>query len=324
MQVRDITPSVVLAVVLSLVISTVVYAQSGAFPNKPVRIIVPYEAGGGVNAIARLIAQRLSEAWGQSVVIVNRGGAGSTLGTGIAAKARPDGYTLLFNSIALATNATLYQPLPYDTLRDLAPVCLLATQSNVLVINPSVPANSVAELIQFEKAKPGRISIGSGGGAAHLATELFRSMSGLNVVIANYKGGGQALIALMSGDVQMLISTMSDVLPHITSGKVKALAVTGAKRSSIAPSLPTLSEVGLAGYEYSTWYGVLTPAGVPTAIISQLNQDIIRALESPEVRKWFASTGLEPLISTPEEFAHYLRTEIAKWAKVIEAAGIKP
>jgi tripartite-type tricarboxylate transporter receptor subunit TctC len=306
-----------------LAVVTPAYPQARTFPTKPVQIIVPFEAGGGTDVLTRLIAKELSDMWRQSAVIVNRGGAGSTLGTGLAAKAVPDGYTILFNSSGIAPNVTLFQPLPFDLTRDLAPVSLLATQSNVLVVNTTVPAKNLAELIQLAKAKPGGFTIGSGGGAAHLATELFRSMVGAKVEIAHYKGGGQALIALIAGDVQMLISTMSDALPHMKAGKVNALGVTSVKRSPIAPSLPTLSEAGLPGYEYSTWYGVFVPAGVSQAIISQLNQDIARALASESVRKRFAATGVESAPSTPEEFGRYVKAEVHKWAKVIETAGLK-
>jgi len=298
-------------------------AQVRSYPTKPVQFIVPFASGGGTDILTRIIAKELSEIWGQPAVIVNRGGAGSTLGTGIAAKAAADGYTILFNSSGIAPNVTLFQPLPFDLLRDLAPVTMLAKQSNVLVINPSVPAKSVAELIQLAKATPGRFTIGSGGGAARLATELFRSMSGTRVEIAHYKGGGEALVALMSGDVQMLISTMSDALPHVNAGKVIALGVTGSRRSSIAPTLPTLSESGLPGYEYSTWYGVFGPAGMPQPIITQLNHDVARALATPTVRKRFASTGIEAAPSTPDEFGRYVKAEVAKWAKVINELGIR-
>jgi tripartite-type tricarboxylate transporter receptor subunit TctC len=288
-----------------------------------VQIIVPFAAGGGTDVLTRLVASELTEIWGQPAVIVNRGGAGSTLGTGIAAKAQPDGYTVLFNSSGIAPNVTLFQPLPFDLTRDLAPVSLLARQANVLIVNPSVQAKNTAELIQMARARPGGFTIGSGGGAAHLATELFRSMSGAKVEIAHYKGGGQALVALMSGEVQMLISTMSDALPHIKAGKVKALGVTTAKRSSIVPNLPSIAESGLPDYEYSTWYGVFAPAGVPQSIIAQLNQDLARALASDNVRKRFAATGIEAAPSTPEEFGRYVRAEVQKWAKVIKTAGLK-
>lgn len=306
-----------------LAVATPACPQARTFPTKPVQIIVPFEPGGGTDILTRLVAKELTEIWSEPAVIVNRGGAGSTLGTGLAAKAVPDGYTILFNSSGITSNVTLFQPLPFDLTRDLAPVSLLATQSNVLIVNPTVPAKSVAELIQLARAKPGGFTIGSGGGAAHLATELFRSMAAANVEIAHYKGGGQALTALMSGEVQMLISTMSDALPHMNAGKVKALGVTSVKRSAIAPSLPTLSEAGLPGYEYSTWYGVFAPAGVPRTLIAQLNQDIARALASQNVRKRFAATGIEAAPGTPEDFGRYVKAEVQKWAKVIQAAGLK-
>ncbi|MBI3044529.1 MAG: tripartite tricarboxylate transporter substrate binding protein [Betaproteobacteria bacterium] len=308
---------------MTLVYASDAKAQARTYPNKPVQVVVPFAAGGGTDVLTRLIAKELSELWEQPAVIVNRGGAGSTLGTGLVAKATADGYTILFNSSGIAPNVTLFQPLRFDLLRDLAPVSQLAKQSNVLVINPMVPAKTVGELIQLAKAKPRGFTIGSGGGAAHLATELFRSMSGAKVEIAHYKGGGQALAALMSGDVQMLISTMSDALPHINSGRIKALGVTASERSPIAPDLPTLSEAGLTGYEYSTWYGVFCPAGVPRSIITQLNRDIAHALATPGVRKRFAATGVTAAPSTPDEFGRYVRAQVQKWRKVIETAGLK-
>ena len=308
---------------MGLVNADDVKAQARTYPNKPIQVVVPFAAGGGTDVLTRLIANELSELWHQPAVIVNRGGAGSTLGTGIVAKAASDGYTILFNSSGIAPNVTLFAPLPFDLLRDLAPVSQLAKQSNVLVTNPKVPAKSVGELIQLAKSRPGGFTIGSGGGAAHLATELFRSMSGAKVEIAHYKGGGQALAALMSGDVQMLISTMSDALPHINSGRIKALGVTASERSPIAPDLPTLSEAGLTGYEYSTWYGVFCPAGVPRSIIAQLNRDIAHALATPGVRKRFSTTGVTAAPSTPDEFGRYVRAQVQKWRKVIETAGLK-
>lgn len=306
----------------SIAASASVHAQSRTYPVKPVQIIVPFAAGGGTDTLTRLIANELTEIWGQPAVIVNRGGAGSTIGTGIAAKATPDGYTILFNSSGIAPNVTLFQPLPFDLTRDLRAVSMLASQANVLIVNPSVQAKSVAELIQLAKAKPGGFTIGSGGGAAHLATELFRSMSGAKVEIAHYKGGGQALVALMSGDVQMLISTMSDALPHIKAGKVRALGVTTANRSPIAPKLPPVAEA-LPGYEYSTWYGVFAPTGVPRQIIAQLNRDIAQALQAPNVLKRFAATGVQAAPTTPEEFGRFVESEVRRWAKVIDSAGLK-
>ena len=299
------------------------HGQARTWPTKPVQVIVPFEPGGGTDVMTRLVTAELREIWGQSAVVVNRGGAGSTLGTGIAAKAPADGYTILFNSSGIAPNVTLYQPLPYDFVRDLVPVSMLAMQSNALLVNTSVPAKTVAELIQLAKSKPTEVTMGSGGGAAHLATELFRSLSGIKVEVAHYKGAGPALVALMSGEVQMLIATMSDALPHIGTGKVKALGVTGSKRSPIVPTLPTLAEAGVAGYEYSTWYGVFCPANVQPAIVTQLNRDIARALDMPRVKKRFEATGIEAAPGPADEFGRYVRAEVQKWAKVIQVAGLK-
>ena len=300
------------------------HAQSGGFPNKPVRIIVPYGPGGGNDILARIVAQKLNEIWQQPVVVDNRGGAGSSLGTGLAAQARPDGYTLTVNGIALSTLPALYPNLPYDIERDLAPITLLASQPFALIVHPSVPATTPGELIALAKAKPDQITFGSGGGAAVLATELYRNMTGTKSVHVRYKSGGQAISEVVGGHVQAAISPMSLALPYASSGKVKALAVTAAKRSALAPNLPTLSDSGVAGYEYETWYGAFAPAGVPRAIFAQLNRDIVRALAAPDLRNRLTGMGMEPLSSTPEEFSRYFKAEIARWGRVIREAGIKP
>ena len=324
MRVKSFIPFVNFAVVLLFATSVVVHAQSGVFPNRPVRIIVPYAAGGGTDILTRAIAHQLNEIWGQTVVVDNRGGAGGVVGTAIAAKARPDGYTITLNSIAIATVPALYDNLPYDTLRDLAPVALVASQPSLMVINPSLPVNSLGEFIKLAKANPDKFTIGSGAGAALLAIALFRSASGLKIVDVRYKGAAQPLTELMAGNIQLAVSPASLVMPFITSGKLKGLAVAGSKRSTLAPALPTVAEAGLPDYEFEhIWYGILTAAGVPTPVLNQLNRDILRALGATELRKWFATAGLEPLTSTPEEFSRYLKAEIAKWARVIKTAGIK-
>jgi len=295
------------------------------YPNRPIRFIVPFPPGGGNDIVGRIVAQKLSESLGVSVVVDNRGGAGGTIGTDVTAKASPDGHTMLINNVSLAVNATLIEKLPYDTLKDLAPISLLGRQPNVLVVHPSVAASSVSELLALARAKPGQITYGSGGvgTASHLATELLKLMTRTEMVHVPYKGLGPALTDLMGGRLQLIISTLASALAQVKSGKLKPLAVTTAQRSSFFPELPTMGEAGVAGYEFSTWYGLLVPARTPAPVVGRLNSETVKALNSPALKQQFAAQGLEPASSTPSEFGAYLKSETAKWAKVIRAANIK-
>lgn len=301
-------------------------ATAQGYPNRPIRFIVPFPPGGGNDIVGRIAAQKLSESLGVAVVVDNRGGAGGTIGTDVTSKAPPDGHTLLINNISLAVNATLFEKLPYDTLRDLAPVSLLGRQPNVLVVTPSVPAGSVKELLALARAKPGQMIYGSGGigTASHLATELLKLMTKTDMVHVPYKGLGPALTDLMGGRLQLIISTLASALPQVKSGKLKPLAVTTAQRSSFFPELPTMSEAGVNGYEFSTWYGLLVPARTPAAIVGRLNGETVKALSSPALKEQFAAQGLEPTASSPAEFGAYLKSEVAKWGKVVKASGAKP
>jgi tripartite-type tricarboxylate transporter receptor subunit TctC len=296
-----------------------------AYPSRPIRFIVPFPPGGGNDIVGRIVAQRLSELLGVAVVVDNRGGAGGTIGTDVAAKASPDGHTMLINNVSLAVNATLIEKLPYDTLKDLAPVSLLGRQPNVLVVHPGVAAASVTELLAIARAKPGQVTYGSGGvgTASHLATELLKLMTKTEMVHVPYKGLGPALTDLMGGRLQLIISTLASALPQVKSGKLKPLAVTTAQRSAFFPELPTMSEAGVAGYEFSTWYGLLVPARTPPPVIGSLNGVTVKALNSPALKQQFAAQGLEPASSSPSEFGAYLKSETAKWGKVIKAANIK-
>ena len=295
------------------------------YPSRPIRFIVPFPPGGGNDIVGRIVAQKLSESLGVSVVVDNRGGAGGTIGTDVTAKASPDGHTMLINNVSLAVNATLIEKLPYDTLRDLAPVSLLGRQPNVLVVHPSVAASSVSELLALARAKPGQITYGSGGvgTASHLATELLKLMTKTDMVHVPYKGLGPALTDLVGGRLQLIISTLASALPQVKSGKLKPLAVTTAQRSSFFPELPTMNEAGVSGYEFSTWYGLLVPARTPAPVVGKLNVETVKALNSPALKQQFAGQGLEPGGSTPSEFGAYLKSETAKWAKVIRAANIR-
>jgi tripartite-type tricarboxylate transporter receptor subunit TctC len=301
-------------------------AQAQNYPSKPIRFIVPFPPGGGNDIVGRIVAQKLAEGFALTVVVDNRGGAGGTVGTEMAAKAPADGYTLLINNISLAVNATLFQKLPYDTLKDLAPVTLVGRQPNILVVHPSVPAKSMRELLALARAKPRQINYGSGGigTASHLATELLKLMAKIDMVHVPYKGLGPALIDLMGGQIQVIISTMASALPQVRAGKLRPLAVTTAKRSDFFPQVPTMSEAGVRGYEFNTWYGLLVPAGTPQPIIDRLNKEMAKALDSAAVREQFASQGLEAEHTSPEEFGAYLKSEVEKWAKVVKASGAKP
>jgi tripartite-type tricarboxylate transporter receptor subunit TctC len=298
-------------------------ATAADYPSRPIRLIVPFPPGGGNDIVGRLVAAKLGEGLGQQVVVDNRGGAGGTIGSDIAAKAPPDGYTLLVNNISLAVNQTLVPKLSYDTLRDLAPISLIGRQPNVLVVHPSLQAKSVRELLDYARAKPGELSYGSGGvgTASHLATEMLKLMTRTDMVHVPYKGLGPALTDLVGGRLQLIISTLASALPQIKSGKLRPLAVTTAQRSAFYPEVPTMSEAGVNGYEFSTWYGLLAPSRTPRPVVDRLNAETRKALESTIVKDQFASQGLEPVSSTPQDFGRYLRTEVDKWAKVVKASG---
>jgi len=297
-----------------------------AYPAKPVRFVVAFPPGGGTDIIARSIAQKLAERIAQQVVVDNRPGAGGNIGTDIVAKSAPDGYTMLMGSAGpLAINASLFGKMPFDPIKDLAPVTLAASTPNVLVVHPSLKAATVEELIALAKARPGEINFASSGHGtpAHLAGELFDSMAGVKMVHVPYKGAAPALADLLGGQVQLMFSTMPPALPHVKDGKLRALAVTSAKRSPAAPDLPTLDEIALPGFEANTWHGVVVPAGTPRAIIARLNREIVAILHLPDVVERFSSQGAEALGSTPEEFAAYIRSETLKWAKVVRDSGAK-
>jgi len=301
-------------------------ALAQQYPTRPIRFIVPFPPGGGNDIVGRIVAQKLADALGQSVVVDNRGGAGGTLGTDIAAKAPADGHTLLINNISLAVNATLFPKLPYDTLKDLAPVTLVGRQPNILVVYPSVPAKSMRELLDLARAKPGQLNYGSGGvgTASHLATELLKLMTKVDMVHIPYKGLGPALTDLMGGRVQLIISTMASALPHLKAGKLRPLAVTTNRRSSFFPEVPTMEEAGVRGYEFSTWYGLLVPAGTPQPITARLNAEMTKILSSDATKEQFRVQGLEATSTSPAEFGSYLRSEVDKWGKVVKASGARP
>lgn len=296
------------------------------YPTKPIRLVVPFAPGGGNDISARFVAQQLTMAFGETAVVDNRAGAGSTIGTDIVAKSAPDGYTLLVTHNAIAINQTLYPKLPYDTVRDFTQVALIGATTNTLVVNPTVPVKSTRQLIALAKAKPGALNFAStgAGGTSHLAMEYFMLETGTKLVHIPYKGTAPGLTDLVAGQVQVMISALPGTVPFINSKRIVALATTGAKRSVFLPELPTLSESGVPGYQFDTWYGVHAPAKVPKEIIVKLNAAIVKALAVPEVRQQLANQGIEASGATPEEFAKFVRSEVAKMGKIIKASGARP
>ena len=299
-------------------------ASMGQYPSKPVRMIVPLAPGGGSDIVGRIIALELAKVWGQSVVVDNRPGAGSTVGTAIAAKSPADGYTTLVSSSSMAISPALYKKLPFDIRRDFTAVTLIASQPSILAVHPSVPVGSVRELIALAKARNGKLTYASAGpgSATHLGTELLKYAAGIEVLHVPYKSAGQATSALLSGETQMLLTNMASMLPLVKAGRIKALGVSSAKRSTLAPELPTIAEAGVPGFEYATWYGMLVPAGTPGPIVEHIQADTAKAVRAPEVRQRFSSQGLEAYGTSPSEFQAYLGTELAKWVKVVRATGI--
>jgi tripartite-type tricarboxylate transporter receptor subunit TctC len=302
------------------------HATAQSYPAKSVRLIVPFSAGGGADIVARAIAQKLGDALGQQVVVDNRTGAAAIIGTELAAKSAPDGYTLILGQTGPnSINPTLYDKLPYDALKDFAPITLTTTYPYVLVVHPSIPAKSIKELIALAKARPNQLSFASAGngGANHLTAELLKTMAGIQMVHVPYKASAPALIDVLGGHVSMMFDPTITAVPHVKLGKLRALGVTSLKRTAIAPELPTVAETGLPGFESIGWHGVLAPAGTAREIIARLNKDIINALRAPDMRARFAEQGAEPVGNTPEEFLEFLKADLAKWAKVIKAAGVR-
>lgn len=298
------------------------HAQSD-YPRKNIRLVVPSAPGGGTDLIARLFAQKLSEAWGQAVVVDNQSGGATTIGTNLVAKAAPDGYTLLMTTANFAFVAALYAKLPYDPQRDFAPVAVTVAQTDCLAVNPQLPARTVAELIALAKTRDIRYGSGGSGSVGHFAAELFRSLAHIELTHVPYKGTGPMTTAAISREVHMMIANLGSLLPHVKAQRLRALAVTGPHRSRIVPDLPTVAEAGVPGYEFDNWYGLWAPAGTPHAIVNKLNGEINRALVSPALQARFAETGIEPLGGPPARFAEYLDAELKKWKKVARDAGIK-
>lgn len=311
------------AVILGIAVINCNIATAQGYPSKPIRIIVPLSAG-AADTLSRTIGQKLTEGWGQPVVVENRPGAGTTLGTDLAAKSAPDGYTLLMATFSHAVNATFYKKLPYDTLKSFSAVTLVASAPNVLVVNPSVPAKSVAELITLAKAQPGKLNFASAGNgsSSHLAGELFKSITGAEIVHIPYKGAAPALTDLLGGHVQMAFDPLPSSIPNIRTGKLTALAVTTGKRSSLLADVPTLSEAGVPGYELNGWSGILVPANTPPEIINRLQAEVAKILKLPDVRDRFANLGFETIGNTPRQFQAFIQEEVIKWGKVVKGANL--
>ena len=295
------------------------------FPARPIRLVSPFAPGGGNDLVSRTLAAALSKNTGQSVVVDNRPGATTIIGMDLVAKAPADGYTLVMSSSTLAINVTLYPKLPYDVLRDFAPVSLVATTPLILAVHPSQPATTVAELIALAKAKPGELFFPSAGtgDAPHLAAELFNIVAGVKLVHVPYKGAAIGISDLVAGRLALMFGTSPTTLPHVRSGRLRAIAVTGRARSAVMPELPTVAESGLPGYEAGSWYGVLAPARTPPAVILKLSTEFAAALALPDVREKLKAQGVDPVGNTPAQFADYIRQEIVKWAKVMQAANVK-
>lgn len=300
-------------------------AAQTSYPNKPIRFVVPYPPGGFTDILARIVGQKLTESWAQPVMIENRGGGGSTIGTDIVAKAPPDGYTILMVAPDLAINPGLYLKLPYDTVKDFAPVTLVAWGPMVLVVHPSLSAHSVKELIALAKSEPHPLNYASGGNGTggHLAMELFKTMAGVNMVHVPYKGIGPASNDLLGGQVSLMFLQMAVARPLILAGKLRALAVAGGQRSQAMPELPTVAEAGLPGFDVNPWFGIITRAETPKDIVAKLSTEIGKIMRLPEVKERLSSQGGEPVTDTPEEFATFIKAEIVKWTKVIKESGAR-
>jgi tripartite-type tricarboxylate transporter receptor subunit TctC len=301
-------------------------AAAQGFPAKPVKLVVPFPPGGSLDNIGRLLAQKLTEAWGQQVVVENRPGAGGNVGADAVAKSPADGYTVVMGALSThAVNPSLYTKMPYDAVKDFAPLSLVAITPNVLIVHADSPVKSVRDLIAFAKANPGKANFGSGsnGSAGHLAGELFKVDTGTDVQHIPYKGGAPALQALLAGETQFMFDNLANAMAQVKGGRVRAIAVTTAQRSKLAPDLPTMAEAGMPGFDISTWFGLLAPAGTPPEVVAKWNAELVRTLNSPDVREKMLAQGAEPAPTTPAEFAAFIAKERDKYARIVKASGAK-
>ena len=298
---------------------------AAGYPDHPIRFVVPVAAGGGNDIVARLLAQKLTDAWGQSVVVDNRPGAATAIGAEIVAKAIPDGYTIMLTSVSFAINAGMRKQLPFDPVRDFATITQVARVPQIMVVNPAVPATTLAEFIALAKAKPGQLNYASAGtgSSTHLAMELFMDMTGTKLNHVPYKGTAPGLTDVIAGHVQITFDAIPPTLPHVKSGRVRALAIGGTQRFPTLPDVPTLAEAGLPNYTFQSWFGIFAPARTPEAVVRTLNRELVRIIALPETRKAFVELGIEPVGTSPEEFGKYLRAEIARWSDVMRAHNIR-
>jgi tripartite-type tricarboxylate transporter receptor subunit TctC len=323
MMKRDMMKRDWLAVLAAIVAAAIVLGAAPAlaqkYPDKPVRMIIPFAPGGGTDVLARFLSSKLSEGLGVSLVIENRGGAGGTLGTEVAARSAPDGYTVLFTSASHSFNASLYSKLNYDSLKDFAPVTLVALVPHLLVVHPSLPAKNVKELVSLARRRPGEVFYASGGSGSsvHLAAVLFTTTAKVEMTHVPYKGGGPAMIGVMAGEASVMFPTMQSALPHVKSGRLRALAISTATRSPAVPDIPTVAESGVPGYDATGWYGMLTPAGTPQAAINRLHAETVKILTAQDFKARLAAEGAVAVGNTPAQFDKFIRDETAKWAKII-------
>jgi tripartite-type tricarboxylate transporter receptor subunit TctC len=301
------------------------WAQTDGYPSKPVRVISPFPPGGSVDLVARLVAAKLSESLGQQVVVDNRTGASGTIGTELAMRAAPDGYTLLVNTLPIVTNMFLFSRTQYDVVNDFAPISLLTSSANVVAVHPSLPARSVRDLLQLARSKPGQLNYATAGAGSnpHLAGELFNHLGKVNIVAVHFKGGGPGIIATISGEVEIAFGNMAEASIHVKNGRLRALAVTGTKRSVTLPDVPTVAEAGVPGYEFVGWTALVAPRGAPRPIITLLSDRIIKILRSPDQAQRFTERGFDIIASSPEELGAHLKSEVARLGKLIQDRGIK-
>jgi tripartite-type tricarboxylate transporter receptor subunit TctC len=318
--------SLVRVILFGLFAAMPLLATGQSYPSKPIRLVVPFPAGGTTDLLARAMAQKLSEALGQQVVVDNRPGAGGNIGSDIVAKSAPDGYTLLMGTVGThAINVSLYAKMPYDAVKDFAPIVLVAGVPNVLVVHPALPVKTVPDLIKLAKEKPDSINFASSGNGTsiHLSGELFKSLTGVQMAHVPYKGSAPALTDLLGGQVQIMFDNLPSALPHIKAGKLRAIAVTSTKRAPALPDLPTIAESGVPGFEASSWFGMLAPAGTPREIVLRINAEANKALQAGDMKEKLLAQGAEAVGNSPEFFAEYIRSETTKWAKVVKDSGAK-
>ncbi len=314
------------AILAALSLTLAAGAAAQTYPEKSVKLVVPFPPGGPTDGMARILGQELSKKWSQPVIIDNKGGAGGGIAAESVAKSPADGYTLFFGTTGTQTiNPSLYAKLPYDPVKDFAPVSMVATTANVLVVNATLPVKSVKELIAYAKANPGKLTFGSAGNGSsnHLAGELFKSTSGVDMVHVPYKGSAPALNDLLGGQLSLMWDVISTAMPHVAAGKTRALGVTSPKRSAIAPDVPTIAESGLPGYEVVIWFGVLAPTGTPAPIVDKISKDLAAIMKTPEMKERLSKLGAEPAGTTPAEFADLMKADTAKWSKVVKSSGAR-